>query len=380
MKYFIPQFDPNRPTILCVASEQFMRDIAVLQQMSQRFNWMAFREKEWVKQQRHWMPGRLQHQGLYNNERGPDVDAAWQRAKDLALDMLRKVQNNTRLAAVMAGNWDYWTDEGLRLACDELGIPFLVLMREHNLTEAKPEREHYENSKLVPKTAGVAVASDLTANFLSGIGVLPRSKLRSTGLPRFDAWRMPFESLYDRPVVLLSYRKGYDAEDHFDEMLQIFARIADKYPDVPFVVKAKHPREAGVIQQDLDARGIRLKAIDTPYIPALFQNARAIVGFNSLAVYEALFTDAHIMLPQWGTTKISPSLQAPCPTDPVVTKHMDFFDSPEAFEAALDRTIRVGPPAVDRRARLEAFAEYVLYKDDETATERVEQFAADYTS
>jgi hypothetical protein len=58
---------------------------------------------------------------------------------------------------------------------------------------------------------------------------------------------------------------------------------------------------------------------------------------------------------------------------------MDFFDSPEAFDGALDRTICVGSPAVDRRARLEAFAEYVLYKDGETATERVEQFAADFT-
>jgi hypothetical protein len=171
----------------------------VLQQMSQRLDWMAFREKDWVKQQRNWMPGRLQHQGLYNNERGPDVDAAWQRAKELALEVVRKVQKSTRLVGVMAGNWHYWSDEGLRLACEELGVPFLVLMPEHNLTEAKPEREHYENSKLVPKTASVAVASDLTADFLSAIGVLLRAKLRSTGLPRFDARRMPLAPLYDRP-------------------------------------------------------------------------------------------------------------------------------------------------------------------------------------
>ena len=81
MKFLYPKYDPGLPTVLCINSDQFNRDIVMLQHWSTRYNWVAILDTHLTETQAPWMPERLQKQAVYVNESGPDVDAAWAKAR-----------------------------------------------------------------------------------------------------------------------------------------------------------------------------------------------------------------------------------------------------------------------------------------------------------
>ena len=81
-------------------------------------------------------------------------------------------------------------------------------------------------------------------------------------------WHSPVEAEYSRPIVLLSYRKGYGADEQFPEMLRIFVDAALRHPAVPFLVKAKHKPEIPMIEHTLSKLKLELKVVDPLTWPA----------------------------------------------------------------------------------------------------------------
>ena len=382
MRYLHPKYDPALPTVLCINSDQFNRDIGMLRHWSTRYNWVSILDKDLSDAQDAWMPERLKMQAVYVNESGPDVDEAWAKSRAYGTSVLADARARMpSLVAVMAGNWDYWNEECLRLACRDAGLPFLVLMREHNLTPNRVEdAELYERCKAYPRVDGVAVAGDVTMDFITDLKLQPPEILRNVGFPRFDVWSMEHQPLFHEPVVLMSYRKGYGADAHFAEMLGRFARFARKHPKVPFLVKAKHMPEIPVIEAMIPERPENMKVVDAPALPQLIKNARAIVGFRSISLHESLLTGAPILVPYWGETAKDPSLLAPAPDDVRLNGFMEFFSDPAAFEEALERAAS-GPRtrAADLSAHHGVFGRYFRHSQTELATVRVENFVAEFT-
>ncbi len=381
MRIEIPNFDRGRPVVLCLASLQFNRDVEALSTWSTKYTWAAIMDTFLTDTQEQWVPRRLQDQAVYVNEAGSDVDAAWAKSKRFALGILRQfVSSGAKLTAVLSGNWDYWNEECMRLACDEVGLPFLVLMREHDLTGIRKRvaDEFYGSLKRIPHVTAVAGAGQATHDLLREIDLFPPSKIRVTGWPRHDVWRYPVVPAYDRPVVLMSYYKGYAAREDFLKMMAHFSALAARYPNIPFLVKAKHALEVEMLTQIASQCGLKLNIIDTAYLPSVLCNARAVIGFHSAAMYEALLAPAPILIPRWGQTDQDPIALAPSPTDERLKEHMEFVRSPEALEQAVIGYIESGPPPFDMAARAKVFGEYFVYTSDRTGVERVEDFVAEF--
>ena len=370
-----------RPLVLCLYSLQFNRDIAALQLRTTKYSWAALPDTFLSEAQERWLPPRLRDQSFYVNESGADVDAAWQKSKRFGLGILANlVQQGVRIAAVLSGNFDYWQEEGLRLACDEVGLPFLVLMREHDLTgvRLKTQGDYYRQMKRTPHVTAMACAGEATAEVYADLNIFPRSKLRITGWPRHDVWRDPVTPAYDRPVILMSYHKGYEATEDFEAMMARFAGLARRYPHIPFLVKAKHALEEATLRGISDQRGLGLNIIDTMNLPALLCNARVVIGFHSAAMYEALLAPAPIVIPRWGQTDQDPRVLAPSPTDARLAGHMEFITTPELFEETVVRYIESPPLQFDMAARTKVFGEFFAYDPDRTQSQRLEDFVDEF--
>jgi hypothetical protein len=369
----------ERPTVVCVSSQQFETDIQVLQNGVRDIHWHLLRDYDVAGAQAGWMPEHMQIQTKYAYETGPHVAEIWERARAVGLHFLTPLVKEHRVTAVMAGNWDYWNDEAIRLACETLEIPFLTLLREHFLTAANYETGlGYQGYTLKPKTQAVAVAGDITRRTLIKFGIIPDERIRVTGLPRFDLWYSPRPPLYERPVVLMSYMKGYGADGHFGEMLRLFADLAERHPSIPFVVKSKHWGEHPVLQKMAREISDKVQVVLTSDMPRLLVGARAIIGYCSLSLYEGLMTDAPIFLPQWGEAKRDPRMQAPDPRDTRLNGHMTFFDNKDDFEAAVETAISGRYPVSDRATRRKLFSEYVCFSETEPASFRVRDFVKEF--
>ncbi len=371
----------TRPAVISISSQQFGTDLGVLKGSVPGINWVQINDLALISAQKNWMPKHMQEQTVYGYETGPDIDAIWDRARRLGVDLISNVMKEQPVWAVMAGNFDYWNDEAMRLGCEELGIPFLTLLREHFLTADDYEDGlGYQGYRLKPKTAGVAVAGELSRHTLTKFNIIPDSRIRITGFPRFDLWLRPIEPFFERPVILLSYLKGYGAQENFQELLELTSAAAERYPDVPFIVKAKHAWELAEIKAMVRKLGDKVKVIETYDMPRLLHNARAIIGYNSLSLFEGLLTSSPIFIPQWGDALRPPKSQAPCPTDPLLKDHMTFSGSVEEFLSGLDAAIAGRYRVSDLADRQATFAKYVRHTPDEPACHRVVKFIEEFRS
>jgi hypothetical protein len=373
----------NKPTVLCLNCHQFNRDVAELMASSVRYNFVPIADTFLSNTQKAWAPERLQVQTYYVNETGPDVDRAWRKSKEFGLALIADARaNGMDVVAVMAGNWDYWNEECMRLACQELDLPFLVLLREHDLTGIRKQVQvdYFRHAKRIPEVTAVACAGQQSVDlFADDLKMIPRAKMRATGWPRQDIWRRPVMPRYDRPVVLMSYLKGYNAESHFlNEMLPLFSDIARSNPGIPFLLKAKHFAEKDALANVVQQRGLTMEVVDVLNLPSLICNARAVVGFHSAIMYEALLAPAPILIPQWGETAQQPDALAPSPSDNRLAGHMAFVSNPLAMREAIAALINGPTIALDMAARRATFGEFFTYTTDRTGVERIEDFVADF--
>ncbi len=382
MQVIASNYDPRRPTILCINTDQFSRDLDLLRKDGARFNWIAIADRTLGKVQAQWMPQELMIQAYYFNFSGSAVDAAWAKSHAYGRELLAQLRNKfPTIVAVMASNWDYWQDECLRMACRDAGLPFLVLLREHVLTEDwREEMEMYTSCRMIPAVSAVAVAGPTTRKLITAFNLQPDEILRETGFPRFDIWSKTRTAAFDRPVVLFSYRKGYGVDGHFAEMLHRFTAAARQHPAIPFLVKAKHMSDLAAIEEMIPERSANLRVIDSVTLPDVLTNARAVIGFRSLILYEALLTGVPILVPQWGQTRMNPAMQAPSPADEQLKGFMTFYEDPDAFDRDLEQLIRDGRPAEDLSRHQALFARYFCYSPTDSATARVEKFAAEFTA
>jgi hypothetical protein len=369
----------SRPTVVCCSSFQFATDAAILQQLAADFDWVVIDNFELGRAQLDFMPLHMRQQTIYAYETGPHVPEIWAKAAVVGVKMLSDVMKERRVVAVMAGNWDYWQDEAIRLACAELKLPFLTLLREHFLTaEDYEDGFGYTGYRLTPKTDGVAVAGVQTLHTLTKFHIIPPERIRVTGLPRFDLWFGQNPPIHEGAVVLLSYMKGYGAETQFLEMIRVMADAAERYPHIPFVIKSKHEGEFPELERAAAAISSKVKVVLTADLPAIMRKARVIIGYNSLSVFEGLFTSAPILIPQWGGAKRDPRKQAPSPTDMKLRQHMTFCESREEFDRLLDRAIAGDLPVAPVKERRLVFMDYVCFKLNETASARIQAFVKEF--
>ncbi|MHB1208003.1 MAG: hypothetical protein ACYCZX_20730, partial [Rhodospirillaceae bacterium] len=181
---------PDKPAILCITRGDFSVDALNLSFRLPAYNWLFLSHGMLKKVQRPWLPEELMHQGEYARYKGPVYDAAWGKSKAMCVTALQYMIAKRKVVAVMAANFDYWQDEGMRLACAELKLPFLVLLREHSIIpfDIVLTGNFYLKSPVTPYAAGVAVAGPTSMEVLTKCNVFGADKIWVTGLPRYDPW------------------------------------------------------------------------------------------------------------------------------------------------------------------------------------------------
>ncbi|MEA2143169.1 MAG: hypothetical protein QOI64_1599 [Solirubrobacteraceae bacterium] len=349
---FIVPAGGSRPACLCIDRDVFGKDIDQLRLRTAR-SWPSVTQHLIYLFEQAWIPRPFFHQTAFQAQ-VPDIPAsAVTRAERFALSFLRAARARHGVGAVLTGNVDYAPDEFIRRAAQRLGMPFLVLLKEH----ANSEYGHSVFSRSLAGYRyhgdGVAVFGPRTRTILGEQGVWPPERVRVTGPPRLDEWAgLPAAPQRDTAVLFSFSRDDQEGSTTFGEVLQAFidAARAPEAAHLRFVVKCRDPYEQAVVAgllPDGDAP-VTLTA-DTP-VADLLRRSVAAVGFSSLALTEALLSPAAVISPRFGTCRNDEDAQFD-DRDTALAALAEFPRSPSELTAAMLRAGGRTVTAEDAEAR-----------------------------
>ncbi len=334
---------PGQPTVLAVNRSQFSKDLTELRART-GLNWPTVSAVKLKEYQHHLVPECDQQQTYLSTFLRERSGAMRQRLTEFGIAFLQAASRKTRIDAVMVGNVDYWQDEALKLACPALGIPFLVLCREnYTIPWTVPWlHDRFTDAKFKFEGAGVAVFSEETKRAIVP-GMHDPDDIWVTGAPRYDHWldmpRLPADQKVYLSLVTFN-QPGYGAQDVFNEVLQTFAVTAARAaaPGVKWLVKCKKRADMDEVRAQLSAEAAAALefSFDVPLFD-LFPRSRLVIGYNSLALIEAMLADAPIVMPWWGQARPAKSDLLLDPDDPAVGAVIHVAESPEALAQLMSR-------------------------------------------
>jgi hypothetical protein len=370
---------PDALTVLCLDRQNFSKDIDELRKRT-RLNWLTLRHRFCGAVQTPWTPEPSRRQMFYVTATGPDVEAAKERSVAFFRRFVQALRER-KIDAVMSANNDYWQDGAIRTACALEGFPFLTLSREHYITRAMAaERVRlYQESGFKFNGAGVAVFGPQTRETMLRAEVCPPEKIWVTGPPRLDPWREVATPEKAGPLFLLiSFAlRGYGGQETCRQTFGELARFADTCPDpsARFVVKCRNEEDRQILQSfSAEFPSRRLQLILNANLLELMSQARAVIGFNSLALLESLLSPARICVPNWADAAGDPENQMLEPSDSLARDCVAFADSAQQFRAWLERTAAEPVLADERPARMALLRKFFHYPDETTCCEEVARF------
>jgi hypothetical protein len=295
----------GEPAILCLDRALFRKDIEEMQRRTElRFVMIpAARVK---KAQEGWIAPQRRTQTYFYSYLESDLRRAREPLARFGRVFLETAMRRARISAVLAGNTDYWQDEAIKLGCESLGIPFLVLCRENYVWKKSADYVHsrFIDSRFKFRGRGVAVASEVTRQTLVSSGAFGADQVTVTGWPRFDSWLGRDAALQERDsIVLLSYaERRYLAPENFVDVLRIFAELAlANQHRLKFVIKTKKANETDEIYDICPSlRASEVEVTGTRSLMDIYDAARLVIGYNSLAVLETMLSSTPVVVPWWG--------------------------------------------------------------------------------
>jgi len=378
----------NKPSVLCLSRLHFERDIAELRLKAEDYNWLKIPEDRLGRVQTPWVPHRMREQTYYDGK--PDCFVLSERMAHIVIESVSK---KYPVKAVMAANIDYWQSEGFRRACKTRAIPFLTLCREAQTLPLTYEKliTRYKSIDYKYKGRGIAVFNKRTRDALIQSGICNAEDVEITGPPRLDPWLENLEEentdIHERKyITLLSYFSPmYYAQDNFIEVAGILADIAKKIRSGDFIfrIKCKGKSDYRNIYKSLALKSINTRGLSFSYeadLLPLYKKSRVIIGYNSLAIIEALFSRAIVIVPQWGEAKGDQEYQNIKISDPLAQKLYYFPQSAMEFRNLIEKALKNELP--ERKISLEEKIEYMNYYfslvNGEQASVRVQSFVRKY--
>lgn len=339
--------EPGRLTVLCLERSQFIKDIEELRRLT-TLNWVTLNAVRLKIQQEQWVPEADRQQGYFSTWL-KESRAAHLRPvlEGFGMAVLAEAQRTMQIDAVATANVDYWQDEAIKLACLRMGIPFLVLCREnYTIPWTVPwMHDHLIKSRFQFDGAGLAVFSQATKDAFVPAFRDP-DDIWVTGAPRYDRWlhMPPLDDAQKTYISLVTFNDpGYMAVDTFLETAEIFDRVAraEKHAGLTWLVKCKKRGDrAEVLQRVGSSEDSPLKfEYDTPLFE-LFPRSRVVIGYNSLALVEAMLTDAPVVVPCWGEAHAERKNLLLDYNDPLTCRVVTFARSPEEFADLIQRAAR----------------------------------------
>lgn len=377
---------PDRPTVLCLERALFRKDLAEMRRRCD-LNLVTISVSKLKRPQEAWIPPRRRRQTYITHDLEHDIAWAQSGIAEFGRHFLAAAQRVHPIDAVLTANTDYWQDEALKRSCPEFGIPFIVLSRENfGIPKARQTlREIYHNAHFRYDGAGVAVASATCKKCLVDLKFAPKARIEATGWPRFDAWLdvKPLPPEERTFVTLLSYAAPlYWAQQNFKEVLEIFVEAAIRYrqrnPDGPyrFVVKMKKPNEGDMHYEVCPRlRDAPVELTESIPLPEIAPRSRILIGFNTLALLEALLGGGAVLIPCWSDAARTRDQSLMHCDDELDAKVAYFPNSAEEFTDLLHRAIDDQlPPKGSIEQCYERFSRQSLLVPGVSASAMVEKF------
>jgi hypothetical protein len=378
----------GRPTVLCLDRALFRKDLHEMRKWT-NLNLVPVRATQVKKFQNPWVAPRWRRQTFLAHDLTDQLKHLAPFLERFGCAFLAAVQRKHPVDAVMAANTDYWQDEALKLACVKQNIPFLVLSREsYGIGRGREYvSDVYQRAKFDFIGAGCAVASDRCETYLSSCGSLDHAVVQVTGWPRYDAWLdQPLKPQRERTAITLM---GYAdpsavqyAVGNFADTFKEFVAMAQAHKaatpssDLRFVVKLKKQRDAVWLDQIVpgyQSSGIIVTA-DLP-LPDLLADSRVAIGYNTLAVLEALLADTAVVVPCWGDSKRDQHRSLVHYENSQDQQVCYFPMSPQEFRALLEQAVTGAlQPKGTREQRLERFSLHSKVDQNRRASNEVEKF------
>jgi len=336
-------------TILVLAPELFRDGELDHLAHSGHFNILSFSELWLVRILQQFYAADISMSSLarYANPQASDpAHQAKREYRQFLTSLLPHLYRRLGINCVLGHHVHYIPGMDIGSVSDELGYPFLVFHREGLLASRAIQRNVKERLSGLGKFEGthVAVHNEIVARNFADSGYVPEHLMTVLGAFRMDGFlnqlsqRSP--ATLKRQAVLFAFMRsgllGAPADDFYDGVYEIFARVAMDVPDAEFIIKCKIERTSSwrkKITEKLLAAGIDPKSIPNLKIVGCGSPHRLIIessvvsSFNSTTLLEAAIAGKRVIYPFFGGI-----------TDPrnrdVVYFDDDLDDFDEVFEVA----------------------------------------------
>ena len=368
----------DRITVLWSRRPQFEKDIAQLVSRTD-INFIEFSKTRFQMCLEAWVPWPMRRQVHFQGERGKKAEKARRASKTFAESFLKNLRRYQRIDAVLSANFNYWQDDCIADACPTFSIPFLVLSREHPLSQLSAEwiRVLHRLHSFRFKGQAIAVFGALTRDAILAGGVCPAETIEITGAPRFDTWHdLDLNEDNRDTIALMSYGEPtYFATANYRETVTAFANASMSTENCRFILKCKNEFNIDLAQEILSAIPNHRVEIDMMVpLPDLFPRCKLIIGFNSLSLIEGLFAKSRILVPHWLDARRPPEDLVFTPQDEMLKGTIGFANSREEFTKAIREvaTAPYQPPSRDGQAAI--LEKYCYFPEDRLASDAVADF------
>lgn len=369
-------WESGRPTVIALYRPLFSKDLIELRKRT-NLNWVFINNEFLGHVQSAWLPKEMQFQTKYQSYKNTNI-GAWLALEKFGCALVKRLQSKTKIDAFMTSHIDYWQAEGARLGAKLMNIPFLGLCREHMCLpiEQRSVTSYYSNFKF--EGDAIAVFGEATRRIFIDSGACYPEQVVVTGAPRLDIWRdIIDENETGNYITLLSYRDpDYRAPNSFAETLKLFLLAANKHENsgLIFHVKSKNPQDSDEIRGMAKKLPSNVVIDHTAVLPDLLRKSRMTIGFNSLSLLEAHFTNTTIVVPYWSDARRHADELIFDPDDAVTQKVIQFPTSAEEFSGLIDRAVAGECNNMDVADRLAIIRKVFYFPESTTCCEQVEVF------
>jgi hypothetical protein len=371
--------NPAEVSVLCLEVDFFGRDLQALRRFATRIRWLSLSSVMSINIQNLWVPRKMRSQMNFRLHHDQDyAREAWSEGKTFFSHLLKKLADKNGVRAVVTPQVDWWEHEALRMACKDLDIPSIALSREYQITEFfKTYVKRYYSERNFTYTGDyIAMAGPNTDNYTEP-GVARNEQISVVGYPRTDFYSgdsKPFE--LKKKVTLLSFGDPFNyAHLNFLDVILTFGWMSQlsQFAGYEFVVKCKNNRDVGWIKKYARAVPQRFEVVIGENVHQLLMDSRVVMGFGTTAVWEALLTDAALVVPYWYDTVPDAFSHGLNPGRVDLQSEIYFPQNAKEFRAVLEKLILAGQPEANMERRRELYRQaFFLPKDDTTCSETFE--------
>ena len=377
----------GQPHILCLSRDRFLLDLDVLRQegsLNYPYLIKPYYDAFVNNMPSYGTTSAERRQSFYAPNQAPHVLEHKAHSLPYArafLAALCRAIPDTR--AILTANLDYWENWMLEEVRHEFGIKILTLSREHYVSQYLRDLkiDILRRSGFRYRGDGVAFFGEMSVPVYTSTAALQSEMIYITGAPRLDVWRYykcrP-EKMNTITLLAFSGRK-YNAEDAFGQTLQEVVRSAASpfRRTLRYIIKCKDGTQRQAVMNILGPEKRKNIKIQLSNLFQVLSHSRLVIGTNSLAVLEALLSDAHIVAPYWADARQTPEQSVLDPTDELTRRCVTFAESPRELRRLITRAARSKPrplSAEQRAERLALLRRYFYYPEHTTCTACVEKF------